>query len=126
LDTLSIFWTNLPGDTSYTGTFLDYNFLYILIPVPKDFSASAVLAWNGALFATNSGTGVTIKLNNDYPPDSASNDPAGIYFIQMVPVGRDTSGQYYFSGIFEGRIGNSISITKARFDFRIDPSQIQF
>lgn len=126
LDTLSIFWTIQPGDNSYTGAFLDYNFLNILIPVPKAFSASAFLAWNGARFTTNSGTGVTIRLNNDYLPDSASNDTAGIYFIQIVPVGSDTSGEYYFSGIFEGNIGNSISITKGRFDFMIDPSQIQF
>jgi hypothetical protein len=122
-DTLSIFWPIQPGEPSNIGSVFDYPFLNILIPVPKDFSASDFLAWNGTRFTPDSGTGVTVRLNSDYPPSPSI---GGVYFVQIVPVAGDTSGDYYFSGIFEGQIGNSISITKGRFDCMIALSQIQF
>jgi len=122
-DTLCISWQIEYNDTSQLYL-SEYSVLSLLMPVSKSFSADDFLAWNGKKFPIDSTT-VTIQLG--YYGDNVPAGNASVYFVKITPDTNDTSFQkYFFTGLFEGSIGNNIQITKGRFDFYIDPSQINF
>ncbi|MEO6894859.1 MAG: hypothetical protein ABI136_07445, partial [Ginsengibacter sp.] len=53
---------------------------------------------------------------------------SNLYFINIKynTSGDGSKHTYSFSGLFNGNIGDSILITKGRFDFEIDAGQINF
>jgi hypothetical protein len=61
-----------------------------------------------------------IAVNSFYNPVNPGT--SNLYFIK---IHLDTSA-LYFSGLFDGKIGDSIVITKGRFDFKIDKNAINF
>jgi hypothetical protein len=122
-DTLCISWQIEYNDTSQL--FLsNYGVISLLMPVSKSFSAEDFLGWNGKKFPVDSTT-VTIQLG--YYGDNVPSGSGSVYFVKITPDPDDPNFQkYFFTGLFEGSIGNSIQITKGRFDFEINPSQINF
>lgn len=123
-DTLAISWQIEVNDSSnfYNNPYYSVS---LLMPVQKNFTSGNFIGMNGQRFASNTNA---IALN------SYSNNPASltgksnIYFvnIQYTDSSANSTRSYSFSGLFDGNIGDSILITKGRFDFKIDASQIRF
>jgi hypothetical protein len=80
---------------------------------------------NGKRFASDTNA-IAINSFYNYPASLAGR--SNLYFIKVdynfPPNG--PSATYSFSGLFDGKIGDSILITKGRFDFKIDANQIHF
>lgn len=118
MDTLTIAWQIVPNDTANNISW--YSNITLSMPVPKSFSASDFLMWNGKRFPQDPTT-VTIQLGQ-YGSATPTGD-GSIYFIKLSP---DTTYQtYIFSGLFAGNI-DGIQITKGRFDFKLSQSDITF
>lgn len=124
-DTLNISWQIEINDNSNTFNQPYYYSVSLLMPVKKNFTSADFLAMDGQRFAANTNA---IALNSDYNISDTFHQQANIYFVNLKYMSSSaTSTNYYaFSGLFNGNIGNSISITKGRFDFKIDASQIKF
>lgn len=124
-DTLHISWNIAYSDTTIKNA-APYDSLFLLIPVSKPFTENDFLALQGKRFTEDSTTNISIRLNS-YFNTVTPTGPAGVYFVKIDSVpGNTVPAEYSFSGLFEGNIGNNIQITKGRFDFYIDPSQINF
>ena len=132
-DTLSISWQIAYSDSGIESN-PPYYSLSLLMPVPKSFSEIDFLRFQGQRFPLDSATNISIQLNsinyytngNYYYNANPLTGPAGIYFVSISAVPGDTTGLFSFSGLFDGSIGNNISITKGRFDFYINPSEINY
>ncbi|HEY5393040.1 MAG TPA: hypothetical protein VIJ57_13030 [Hanamia sp.] len=123
-DTLSIYWEIERNDSSsfYNQS---YHSISLLMPVPKNFTSNDFLAMTGQRFANNNNV-ITLNSFVNYP--DSLHGASNIYFvkIQYINSPATSAKAYAFSGLFDGNIGDSISITKGRFDFEIDASQIKF
>ena len=123
-DTLSISWQIEINDNSDSYN-QPYHSISLLIPVSKNFTAHDLLAMNGKRFASDTNA-IAINSFYNYPASLAGR--SNLYFIKVdynfPPNG--PSATYSFSGLFDGKIGDSILITKGRFDFKIDANQIHF
>ncbi len=123
-DSLSLSWPivlNNDGSLPYNGT---YQNVSLLIPVPKGFTQTDLLSWNGKRFPANA---IRIDINsiNNFPGPLSGT--SSIYFVQIaIDKSYTTSTVYQISGLFEGNIGDSVSITKGRFDFKIPGSSLNF
>ncbi len=123
-DTLSLSWQivlNNDPSLPYNGAYQDIS---LIIPVPRSFNQDDFLQWNAKRFAANS-TG--INLNSFNSSTGFFSGTSNIYFVQ---ISRDNSNAasltYQISGLFDGNIGDSILITKGRFDFKIPASSLNF
>ena len=123
-DTLNISWQIEKNDTnnSYNQAFYSVS---LLMPVPKNFNSGNFLALSGQRFASNTNS---IALNSFYNNSDSLTSTSNIYFVNVAYINSpaNSSKTYAFSGLFDGNIGDSILITKGRFDFEIDASQIKF
>ncbi|MEJ0101851.1 MAG: hypothetical protein WDO19_07690 [Bacteroidota bacterium] len=128
-DTLGISW-QIEYHTSRGDQLSSYYNLSLFIPVAKNFNEKDFETWQGKRFPYDPAVNVIIQLNGGY--NSIGNvllsGPASIYFVKIGPQHNPgATGSYYFSGLFEGNTGsNNIRITKGRFDFYIDPLQLNF
>ncbi len=116
LDTLSLSWHIEKNDNS-TGYNSPYQNVTLLIPVSKSFSVNDLIALSGKKFPENANA---IAVNSFYNPRDQGT--SNLYFIK---ISSDTSA-LYLSGLFDGKIGDSIVISKGRFDFKIDKAAINF
>lgn len=116
LDTIILSWPINKNDNS-TVYNSPYQNLSLLMPVSKSFSVNDFIALSGKRLPANANA---IAVNSFYNP--ANPGTSNLYFIK---IRLDTSA-LYFSGLFDGKIGDSINITKGRFDFKIDKSAINF
>ena len=122
-DTLYIAWQ---GGLTHANAFpsspwRNWPYLVISIPIKKNFFKSDFLALNGRIFSADSAT-VAIS-HNSYGLVSPAVSVSGkgkIYFVNVKPGLHDR--EFTIAGLFEGNIGDSIHITKGRFDYRILPS----
>ncbi len=123
-DTLEISWQIEINNTS-AGNNQSYNSISLLLPVSKNFSAHDFLAMNGKSFPTDSNA-IAVNYFYNYPDTLIGK--SNIYFINIKynSSGTSSNSTYSLSGLFNGNIGDSILITKGRFDFKIDADQIQF
>jgi hypothetical protein len=87
------------------------------MPVSKSFSVNDFIALSGKRFSANA---IAIAVNSFYNPSNPGT--SNLYFIK---ISMDTSA-LSFSGLFDGKIGDSIVISKGRFDFKIDKNAINF
>ncbi len=123
-NTLIMSWPielNNGSDTTYLSP---YQTISLLMPVPKSFNKVDFIAMRGTRFASNTNA---IELQPfRYSNDSLSGF-SNIYFVKINPIQINDSTNYLeLSGLFNGNIGDSILITKGRFDFKIDANQIKF
>ncbi|MEO6838062.1 MAG: hypothetical protein ABI261_02635 [Ginsengibacter sp.] len=124
LDTLNLSWQigiNNNGDAEYNSP---YQMVSLLMPVPKSFTKADFIAMSGQQFASN--TNEVILQASYYGGDTLSG-LSNIYFVKINLNGPNDSTIYLeLSGLFNGNIGDSILITKGRFDFQIDESSLNF
>lgn len=123
-DTLIISWPvgiNENGNVQFNSP---YQNISLLMPVSKSFTTRDFLAMNGKRFVSDTNA---IALN-DYNYSGGLYGASNIYFVNLhyTDPSATTSGSYSISGLFSGNIGDSILITKGRFDFKIDADQINF
>lgn len=115
-DTLSISWLIERNDT--TGLYnTPFRNISLLMPVSKTFTIRDFIALRGKRFSSNT----NVILLNSNVSDSIKG-VSNLYFIKIT----DDAKYLTFSGLFDGNIGDSIKITKGRFDFRIDVTDVNF
>lgn len=124
-DTLNIVWY---GGFKYSPPgfvpFQEHFYLTFAFPVKKNFTKTDFLNWNGKLFpsGTTSTTVLFSSLPYYYPNNYSQMTGSGkIYFVKISSQPNNGTS---ISGLFEGNIGDTILIKKGRFDFLLDPSQI--
>jgi hypothetical protein len=123
-DTLNISWEIEINDSSNSYN-QPYHSISLLIPVSKNFTAHDFLAMNGERFPFDSNA-IAINSFDNYR-DTLSGK-SNLYFINInynLPP-NNSIGTYSISGLFNGNIGDSILITKGRFDFSIDANKVNF
>lgn len=123
-DTLIMSWPIELNDGNDTAYNFQDQMISLLLPIPKSFNKADFIAMRGIRFAsnTNSITLQTIRYYN-HPLSGLSN----IFFIKIDPIQTNNSTSYLeLSGLFNGNIGDSILITKGRFDFKIDVASLNF
>ena len=123
-DTLNISWRIEINDSSVSYN-QPYQSISLLIPVSKGFTAHDFLAMNGRKFPLDSNA---IAINSFYNYSDKLAGKSNLYFINIsynLPPNSST-GTYSLSGLFNGNIGDSILITKGRFDFAIDADKVNF
>lgn len=126
-DTLIMSWPielNNGSDTTYNSP---YQMISLSMPVPKSFTKADLIAMEGKRFASNTNA---ITLQTSYYSGDTLSGISNIYFVNIKyeTISSSTSSTTYLdlSGLFNGNIGDSILITKGRFDFQIDESSLNF
>ncbi len=120
-DTLMLSWQIGINDNGSTESNSPYQMISLLMPIPKSFTKVDFIAMSGQRFEYNSNI-----LQTPYYYDALSVLP-NIYFVKINPIPTsDTTANLELSGLFNGNIGDSILITKGRFDFQIDESSLNF
>lgn len=119
VDTLKFAWEVYPNDSLRLSPAFDS--IAFLIPVPQFFNKMNLLAFNGQRFLNS----VPVTLQT-----SSSKILSGKGTLYFVAVSEDLSypPQKYIrlSGLFDGNIGDSVFITKGRFDFQVDERSLNF
>lgn len=124
-DTLSLSWAIQINDS--TGAYdSPYRYISLLMPVSKSFTKRDLIAINGQRFSSDSGK--VILQSSNYSPSDTLSGFSNIYFVKINQTQpSDTSApRLFLSGLFNGNIGDSILITKGRFDFVISTHDINF
>ena len=128
-DTLSLSWKiQVNNSSAQSFGYPIYEAIAILIPVAKSFNANSFLALNGQRLATDSCNVALTQYNSFNGSDSTVlTGMANIYFVKIsLENAVQTSSTLYFSGLFNGNVGDSVAVTKGRFDFAIPTSGINF
>lgn len=123
-DTLNISWEIEINDSSNSYN-QPYHSISLLIPVLKNFTAHDFLAMNGERFPLDTNAIAINSFDNYWDTLSGKSN---LYFINInynLPP-NNSIGTYSISGLFNGNIGDSILITKGRFDFSIDADKVDF
>ena len=119
IDTLHFKWDLHPNDTTFENS--AYESISFLMPVPSSFNKTNLMAFNGQRFSNS--VPVTLK-------DSSMRNFSGIatlYFVSVSETNYSSTQKYIkLSGLFDGNIGDSIYITKGRFDFEIYEDDLNF
>ena len=118
-DTLQFAWNLYPNDSLFLSPAFDS--IAFLMPVPQFFNKMNLLAFNGQRFLNS----VPLILK-----DSSLKILSGIGTLYFVSVKEDLSHPpekyILLSGLFDGNIGDSVYITKGRFDFQVDERNLNF
>jgi hypothetical protein len=120
IDTLRLTWGLYPNDSVRTVS--AYRNISFLMPVSQSFNKTNLLAFNGQRFLNS--VPLTIQ-------DTSLNTMTGIatlYFVSVSEVVFSDSNDKYIklSGLFDGNIGDSVIITKGRFDFELSEKTLNF
>jgi hypothetical protein len=121
-DTLSLSWQIVMNDSTQIP---DINFqgITILIPVSKTFDQNDFLALSGQRLDT---TTTSMQTGNPFYQPGLFAGTANVYFVKIYAEGEDSLKSYQLSGLFSGNIGDSIFITKGRFDFDVPATNFNF
>jgi hypothetical protein len=126
-DTLALSWP-IEINTPYS---ISDAYIDLLIIVPKNFMESDFVTWSGKRFvdttnriSMSQGYYYIINYPVPYPnySDSSLQGVSNIYFVNIV----SSSGGLSMEGLFNGTIGNDVSITNGRFDFYLPQNHIHF
>jgi hypothetical protein len=123
-DTLDISWKIEINDSSDSYN-QPYHSISLLMPVSKNFTLHNFLAMSGQRFASNTNA---IALNSFSTYFDTLTGKSNIYFVNIkyVDSSATSTRSYSLSGLFDGNIGDSILVTKGRFDFSIDADKVNF
>jgi len=119
-DTLSLSWPIGINKNGTTSRYSDQT-ISLLMPVPKSFSLNDFLALSGQRFSSNTNN-ILLQGFRDQPLYGSSN----IYLVEISVDITESYKHIVFSGLFNGNIGDSILVTKGRFDFAVDANEINF
>lgn len=119
IDTLKFSWALYPSDLlNHNSIYHDISFL---LPVSSSFTKNDLLALNGQRLLNS--TTVVIK-------DGALKVISGTATLYFVSVTEDLSfpqqKNIKLSGLFDGNIGDTVHITKGRFDFEVNENDLNF
>lgn len=120
-DTLSIRWSGGFGLTSSFGSSITFS-----LPVKANFTRNDLLDWSNKRFPADTTT-VTVFYNGRSPNSGSFVSGRGtgkIYFVNIASMPVDQNGSspgIRISGLFEGNIGDSVIISKGRFDYNVRP-----
>lgn len=119
IDTLVLKWSLSTHDSLPSYSF--YQNISFLLPVPASFNKTNLLGLNGQRFLNS--VPVTMQ-------DTSLNKLSGVgtlYFVKVTEKqGYSNQKSINLSGLFDANIGDSILITKGRFDFEIDEDRLNF
>jgi hypothetical protein len=91
------------------------------MPVAKSFTIRDLLALNGQQLNANTNSVVLFSYNKILSGNS------NIYFVRINwNLSNSTKNQIIISGLFNANIGDSILITKGRFDFLVSTDNLNF
>lgn len=122
-DTLSLSWPIEINDSDVNYN-QPYQNITLQLPVLKSFTQQDLLALNGKRFSSNNNT-IIIQSYSNQP--NALIGLSDIYFINInTDPSYSSPTRYIISGLFNGNIGDSIHITKGRFDFEISSDKMNF
>jgi hypothetical protein len=117
-DTLVFSWEFFRTDTFRTAS--AYRQISFLLPVQQSFSKSSLLAMNGQRLTR---IPVTLQDTSLKRIDGMST----LYFVSVSEVLYPQDVKYLkLSGLFDGNIGDSVMVTKGRFDFEVDERTLNF
>lgn len=121
-DTLSLSWLIQPKDSS-TSYNSPYQSISLLIPVPKTFTKSDFLQMSSNRFLNTN----KIQIQSYFSPGlNQLSGKANIYFVEITTDSLNYTNYLSMTGLFDGNIGDSILITKGRFDFEINADRLNF
>lgn len=123
-DTLSLSWPIEKNDNTQASNSYFNPTISLLMPVPKSFSLNDFIALSGQRFSSNTNS-ILLQGFLPKPPDTLYGS-SNIYFVEISVDSTESYKHIVFSGLFNGNVGDSILITKGRFDFAIDASEINF
>lgn len=116
---LKLSWRLLVHDSVFQKS--PYDSISFSLPVPKSFNQSNLLSLSGQRFLNS----VPVTLQ-----DSLQHELSGVGTLYFVSVKENTgyNNQKFFaiSGLFDANIGDSILVTKGRFDFEFNPASLNF
>lgn len=122
LDTLTLSWKIEPNDSSLIYN-AKYQSITLLMPVPKIFTQNDFLQLKGQRFSSNTNK---INIQSNYYLFNQLSGTSNIYFVEIKKDNSVDPKNYIISGLFDGNIGDSILITKGRFDFEIAAGSLNF
>jgi hypothetical protein len=131
-DTLALAW---PIEINDGYQNINYLYISILMPVPKNFTENNFAALSGERLDSNTNI-ISLSQNsaasyytyNTYPVFSDSlayTSPRGPSNIYFVTISLSSSGGISMAGLFNGNIGDT-AITDGRFDFYLPSNYINF
>ncbi|KAA9041216.1 hypothetical protein FW778_04050 [Ginsengibacter hankyongi] len=119
IDTLKFTWPLYPNDLPNRSA--AYDNISFLLPVPATFTKNDFLTFNGHRFANS----IPVILR-----ESSSKSISGIASLYFVSISENLASPDYrylkLSGLFDGKIGDSVLITKGRFDFEVGENGLNF
>jgi hypothetical protein len=124
LDTLDLSWQIEPNDSGLiSGS--PYRSISLLMSIPKSFNQQDLLSLSGQRFSSSTNT---LLLNAYFAnPLDTLIGTANIYFVKISNEGStSTFKNFRISALFDGNIGDSIAITKGRFDFDVPAGNLNF
>ncbi|MEO9020942.1 MAG: hypothetical protein ABI237_13115 [Ginsengibacter sp.] len=121
-DTLSLSWPIEINDSTVNYN-QPYRNITLKLPIPKTFTQQDLLAMSGQRMSQKTNT---IVMQSYYNQPNELSGPSNIYLVTIKEDPSYTPAHLILSGLFEGNIGDSILITKGRFDFEISTDKINF
>jgi len=121
-DTLSLSWPIELNSSSQINNSM-YQRISLLMPIPKSFTQNDFSSMSGTrLLNTN-----TVQIQSYFnSPSGVFSGTANVYFVKIGSDILNNSKYIKISGLFDGNIGDSILITKGRFDFEINADNLNF
>jgi hypothetical protein len=120
MDTLVFSWALRQNDSVQLRS--RYNNISFLMPVPSIFNKSNFMAFNGKRF-------LSVPLSIQDTSMKTMSGDATLYFVSVTEEVSSSDPNIKFiklSGLFNGNIGDSLMVTKGRFDFEVSESMINF
>jgi hypothetical protein len=122
IDTLKFAWPLYPSDLLNHGSI--YHDISFLLPISSSFSKNDLLAFNGKKISNS--ISVVIQEIQDTSLKAISGT-ANLYFVSVIEDLSFPPQKYIrLSGLFDGNIGDTVLITKGRFDFEVDENSLNF
>lgn len=119
IDTLQFGWSLYPTGVHNTNDV--YGNIRFSLPISQSFSKTNLLGLNGQRFI-NSVPFILIDTLS-----YISRGTATLYFVAITSEKSSNNEKYVrLSGLFDGNIGDTVLVTKGRFDFEIQESKLNF
>ncbi len=122
IDTLKFTWALYPSNLGNSISI--YRNISFLIPITSSFNKNDLLSFNGQRFLN--ATKVIVQEKQDTSFKSISGN-ASLYFVSVKEDLSYPPQKYIrLSGVFDGNIGDTVLITKGRFDFEVNEKELNF
>lgn len=122
IDTLKFAWSLYPSDLGNHKSI--YQNISFLLPISSSFNKNDLLSLNGQRLLNS--VGVVVQEIQDTSLKAISGT-ANLYFVSVKEDLSYPPQKYIrLSGLFDGNIGDTVLITKGRFDFEVNENNLNF